>query len=72
MPPRPEERSAFEFDGFRVDPVRRVLTRDGEPVPITPKAMSILLLLLEKPGGVVEKKELLDLLATFESEIVEH
>ena len=60
MPPRPEERVAFEFDGFRVDPVRRVLTRDGEPVPITPKAMSILLALLAKPGEVVEKKELLD------------
>lgn len=59
---RPEEkdRVLYELDAFRVDPVRRVLLRDGEPVPITPKAFSILLLLLERPGEVVEKTELLE------------
>src|SRR5215218_5321965 len=54
------ERAVFEFDGFRVDPVRRLLARDGEAVPITPKALSILIALLERPGEVVEKKELID------------
>src|SRR4029077_17222823 len=46
-----------EFDAFRVDPVRRVLLRDGEPVAITPKAFSLLLALLERAGEVVEKSD---------------
>src|SRR5947199_10560895 len=59
---RPEEkdRVLYEIDAFRVDPMRRVLLRDGEPVPITPKAFSILLALLERPGEVVEKTELIE------------
>jgi DNA-binding winged helix-turn-helix (wHTH) protein/tetratricopeptide (TPR) repeat protein len=55
------ERVVYEFDGgFRADPVRRVLTRHGEPVAITPKALSILLVLLERAGEVVEKKTLIE------------
>lgn len=54
------ERVVLEFDGFRLDPVRRLLSRDGEAVPITPKALSILAALLERPGEVMEKKELID------------
>lgn len=49
----------LRFDGFLVDPVRRRLLRDGEPVAVTPKALSILLILLEKRGEVVDKDELL-------------
>lgn len=55
----PLERRLYQFDEFRVDPVRRLLLRDGEVVPITPKALSILLVLLERPGMVVEKNELI-------------
>src|SRR4030095_1674029 len=54
------ERIVFEFDGFRADPVRRVLSYQGEPVAITPKALSILLVLLDRAGEVVEKKELIE------------
>lgn len=54
------ERVVYEFDGFRADPVRRVLSRHGEPVAITPKALSILLVLLERAGEVVEKKALIE------------
>lgn len=53
------ERRFFEFDGFRVDPVRRRLLREGEVVPLTPKALSILLVLLENRGEIVEKEELI-------------
>lgn len=49
----------LRFDGFVVDPVRRRLLRDDEPVAVTPKSLSILLILLEKRGEVVEKEELL-------------
>ncbi len=57
---RSEEKVMYEFDAFRVDPVRRLLLRDGEPLPVTPKALSILLILLERAGEVVEKSELIE------------
>ncbi|HSK81348.1 MAG TPA: tetratricopeptide repeat protein [Thermoanaerobaculia bacterium] len=53
------EKRLYEFDDFRVDPVRRRLMRGGELVPLTPKAFSILLVLLERPGEVVEKEDLI-------------
>jgi DNA-binding winged helix-turn-helix (wHTH) protein/tetratricopeptide (TPR) repeat protein/TolB-like protein len=58
--PEEKERVLYEFDAFRVDPVRRLLLRAGEPVAITPKSFSILLALLERPGEVVEKSELIE------------
>jgi len=56
------EKRAYSFDGFLADPVRRVLLRGGwggEPVQVTPKAFSILLVLLERQGQVVGKEELI-------------
>ncbi|MES1244517.1 MAG: tetratricopeptide repeat protein [Acidobacteriota bacterium] len=58
--PSTSERRSLRFNGFQVDPVRRRLLRDGAPVAITPKALSILLVLLEKRGEVVEKDELIN------------
>lgn len=55
-----KETALYEFDAFRVDPVRRLLLRDGEPLPITPKALSILLVLLEQAGEVVDKQDLIE------------
>src|SRR6185369_10086665 len=60
MTARSEDRTCYEFDDFFVDPVRRLLLRDGEPVPVTPKALSILIVLLEQPGEVVEKPDLIE------------
>jgi DNA-binding winged helix-turn-helix (wHTH) protein/tetratricopeptide (TPR) repeat protein len=53
------EKVLYEFDAFRVDPLRRRLLRAGEQVPLTPKAFSILLALLESRGEVVEKEALI-------------
>lgn len=53
------EKRFYDFDGFRVDPVRRRLVRDGEVVAITPKAFSILLILIENRGEVVEKEDII-------------
>ena len=55
----PGSQRCWQLAEFLVDPVRRVLLRDGEPVAVTPKAFSILLALLEKPGQVVTKQELI-------------
>jgi DNA-binding winged helix-turn-helix (wHTH) protein len=56
--PAPGERRLYEFGEFRVDPVRRRLLRDGEPIAVTSKAFSLLVVLLERRGEVVEKEEL--------------
>ncbi|HEX5719464.1 MAG TPA: winged helix-turn-helix domain-containing protein [Thermoanaerobaculia bacterium] len=58
LSPQAEKRH-YRFDGFVVDPVRRRLVRAGEAVAITPKAFSILVILLEKHGQVVDKEELI-------------
>jgi DNA-binding winged helix-turn-helix (wHTH) protein/tetratricopeptide (TPR) repeat protein len=53
-----ERRRVYRFEDYRVDSVKRVLTRGGETVPLTPKALSILLVLLANAGEVVEKSDL--------------
>jgi DNA-binding winged helix-turn-helix (wHTH) protein/tetratricopeptide (TPR) repeat protein len=55
----PADKRHYRFDEFRVDPVRRRLLRGDEPVALTPKALSILLVLLEHRGHVVPKEEIL-------------
>jgi len=49
----------YEFGPFRVDPLKRRLLRDGEPLRLTPKAFDLLLVLVEECGRTVEKDELL-------------
>jgi DNA-binding winged helix-turn-helix (wHTH) protein len=50
---------AYEFGPYRLDPVNRVLLRDGRPVVLTPKMFEILLLLIKHRGQVVEKEEIM-------------
>src|SRR4030095_13074760 len=50
----------YEFGPFRIDVPGRKLLRDGNPVQLTPKALDILLLLVERKGRVVEKDELIN------------
>jgi TolB-like protein/Flp pilus assembly protein TadD len=45
----------YEFGPFRLDTVERLLTRDGVPVHLTPKAFETLFTLVESHGHVVEK-----------------
>jgi Tol biopolymer transport system component/DNA-binding winged helix-turn-helix (wHTH) protein len=49
---------SYSFGPFRVDVGKRLLTRDGAPVPLTPKVFDILVLLLQHRGEVVEKDDL--------------
>jgi TolB-like protein/DNA-binding winged helix-turn-helix (wHTH) protein/Tfp pilus assembly protein PilF len=49
----------YEFGRFRVDPVKRLLLRDRQVVPITPKAFDTLFALLQNVGRVIEKDELM-------------
>lgn len=50
----------FKFRDFTLDLERRVLLRDGDPVPLTPKAFDTLTLLVRRSGRVVSKDELLE------------
>jgi DNA-binding winged helix-turn-helix (wHTH) protein len=49
----------FNFGNFTLDVERRLLLRDGEPVPLTPKAFDTLAVLVRRSGHVVGKDELL-------------
>src|SRR5215470_4084201 len=49
----------YEFGPFRVDVEERLLLREGEAVPLTPKAFETLLLLVESRGHTVEKDDLM-------------
>jgi DNA-binding winged helix-turn-helix (wHTH) protein/tetratricopeptide (TPR) repeat protein len=51
--------TSYEFDAFRVDPLDRRLTRDGQAVPLTPLAFNALLFLIENDGRLVTKAQLL-------------
>jgi DNA-binding winged helix-turn-helix (wHTH) protein/TolB-like protein/Flp pilus assembly protein TadD len=59
MTTNPERTPVFEFGPFRLDPTRRVLTSEGKPVALTPKAFDILLALIENRGTVVDKADLI-------------
>ena len=50
----------YEFGPFRLDPMKRRLMRDGELVRLTPKALELLLVLVEAGGRTIEKDELLE------------
>jgi DNA-binding winged helix-turn-helix (wHTH) protein len=49
----------YEFEGFRVDVRRRLLTRAGRGVPLTPKAFETLLVLLRGGGRLLTKDEII-------------
>lgn len=62
---RPEiDRRPFHVAGWRVDPSACRLARDGDEVHIEPKVMLVLVHLAERPGQVVGRRELEELVWT--------
>ena len=55
----PEANHLFAFGPFQIDAAERRLTRDGTPVPLTPKAFDLLLVLVEQGGHLVTKDALM-------------
>ena len=53
-------RDAYEFGPFRLEPAERRLLREGEDVPLPPKAMDVLVALVSRPGRLVRKETLLE------------
>jgi len=52
----------LEFGPFRVDPEQRLLLRDEQAIPLSPKAFDLLLILVQRTGQVVAKDDLMKLL----------
>ena len=54
-----QDNLSYEFGRFRLNVAERILLRDGEVVPLTPKVFDILLTLVENRGQVVSKEGLM-------------
>ncbi len=54
-----DSRGFYEFGQFRMDPARKILLRDGEPVTLTSKAFEMLQVLIERSDKVVSKDDLM-------------
>ncbi len=50
---------SFEFGPFRLDFAERLLLRDGKVVPLAPKVLETLMILVENSGRIVEKDDLM-------------
>lgn len=69
LPPPPSRRPgareptqappAYAFGPFSLDPGERLLRREGRAIPLTPKAIHVLLVLVENAGRPLDKEELL-------------
>lgn len=51
----------YEFGSYHLNPAERLLRRDGEVVPLQPKILDLLLVLVERHGRLLEKDELMKL-----------
>src|SRR5450432_416208 len=62
---------SFEFNEYRLETSERRLLRDGSPIPLAPKVFDTLVILLENPGRLLSKDELMQKLwpSTFVEEV---
>jgi DNA-binding winged helix-turn-helix (wHTH) protein len=59
LPMTAEPKVVYEFGPFRVDPDKQLLSRENQPVAVTPKAFETLLALIRRSREVVTKDELM-------------
>lgn len=50
----------FSFDDFRLEPANQMLFREDVPVPLPPKAFDTLVYLLNHPGRLITREELME------------
>jgi DNA-binding winged helix-turn-helix (wHTH) protein/TolB-like protein len=50
----------YQFDSFMLDETERLLLFDGQPVPLTPKAFELLLVLVSHAGSAMTKEVLME------------
>ncbi|NLA67274.1 MAG: tetratricopeptide repeat protein [Gammaproteobacteria bacterium] len=56
----PDEARIYRFDDVEVDTAAHRVVRDGEVLPLEPKAFAVLLALLARPGHAITRDDLLD------------
>jgi DNA-binding winged helix-turn-helix (wHTH) protein len=49
----------YDFGPYRLDPARRVFTREGQVIPLAPKTFELLRLLVEGASRAFSKQELM-------------
>jgi DNA-binding response OmpR family regulator len=54
------EETAISFGPFRLLPKARLLEKDGAPVHVGGRALDVLILLAQRPGEIVGKRELVE------------
>jgi len=54
------ENHIFEFGQFRLDATERILSRNGEPLPLAPKVFDTLVVLVRHRGHLLEKNQLME------------
>ncbi len=64
-----QPKQIISFAEFELDPARRRLVRDGKTLSLNAKAFDLLVYLVENPGRIVTKDEILD--AVWENQFVE-
>jgi two-component system response regulator RegX3 len=58
--PEPASDAVLEVGALRLDPARREVTRDGEPLELSRKEFELLHLLMRNAGSVVTRDRLID------------
>jgi serine/threonine-protein kinase len=58
--PARARRPRLVFGPFAFDPERRLLSRDGQEIPLPPRVLAVLELLLERAGEIVPRQEMID------------
>lgn len=58
--PAGSKNGVFEFDRFQLDADKLMLYRDGEELPVRPKVVQTLLVLVHRRGEILSKGELID------------
>ncbi len=56
----PTRSSSYRFGTFELQPAERLLLAGGEQVVLGPRAFDLLVALVQRPGQLVTKEELLD------------
>lgn len=54
------DKQLYIFGPYRLDSAEKVLERDGKTVPLPPKDLEILVVLVQRAGHIVSKEELLE------------
>ena len=59
QPVSPQNEASYKFARFELDPIRRVLLREGKAIALKPKVFETLLVLVRNSGRVMDKDELM-------------